>query len=66
MMLVTPKVGAFVQQTGFSKGGFVEHLSQTQAAQQSVTRIISMYVLNSVTPYAADKHDLLFNRRASE
>ncbi len=50
MMLVTPKVGTFVQQTGFSKGGFVEHLSQTQAAQQSVTRIIAMYVLNSVTP----------------
>jgi len=49
-----------------NRGGFVDHLSWTQAAQQSVTRIIVMDVMNSVTPKAAPKHDLLFNKPASE
>ncbi len=50
----------------WSRGGFVDHLSRTQAAQQSVTRIIVMDVMNSVTPKAVAKHDLLFNKTASE
>ncbi len=39
------------------RDGFVEHLS--------VARIIAMTVMNSVTPKAAAKHDLLFNKPAS-
>jgi hypothetical protein len=36
------------------------------AAQQGVTRIIAMTVMNSVTPEGADKHELLFYKLASE
>ncbi len=40
------------------RGGFVEHLSRTQVAQQSVTRLKYITITNLVTPKAAIKHDL--------
>jgi hypothetical protein len=44
------------------RGGFVEHLSLTEVAQQSVTKIIHMTIMNLVTPKAGAKHELLFNK----
>jgi hypothetical protein len=51
---------------GVTKGGCVEHLSQTKEAQQSVTKIITMMVTNLVTNKAGTKYELLFNKLASE
>ncbi len=45
-------------------GGFVEHLSRTQIAQQSVTKFISLGIVNLVTPKAGAKRELLFNEPA--
>jgi hypothetical protein len=45
---------------------FVEHLSQTLAVQQSVTKFIVMIAINLVTPKAATKHELLLNKPMSE
>ncbi len=45
-------------------GGFVEHLSRTQVAQQSVTKFISLGIENLVTPKAGAKRELLFNEPA--
>jgi hypothetical protein len=39
-------------------------LNQTQAAQQSVTRILKIIAMNLVTPKAAAKLELLFNNPA--
>jgi hypothetical protein len=39
-------------------------LNQTQAAQQSVTRILTIITMNLVTPQAAAKLELLFNNPA--
>jgi hypothetical protein len=44
----------------------VKHLCQTKAAQQIVTELIATSAVNFVTPKAATKHDLLFNKPASE
>ncbi len=44
-----------------SSGGLVEHLSPTEVAQQSVTQIMTMTIMNLVTPKAEAKHELLFN-----
>jgi hypothetical protein len=41
---------------------FVEHQSQTLAGQQSVMECITMIVMILVTPKAAAKHELLFNK----
>ncbi len=38
----------------------------TKAAQQSVTKIISLAPLNLITPKAGAKHEHLFNQLASE
>jgi hypothetical protein len=38
------------------RGGFVEYLSSTYVAQQSVAKIISMTLMNLVTPKAGAKH----------
>jgi hypothetical protein len=46
-------------------GGFVEHLSQIQVAQQSVTKIISLICINLVTPKVGAKNELLFNAQAT-
>jgi hypothetical protein len=35
-----------------ARGGFVEHLSPTKVAQQSVTKIIYLVLINLVTPKA--------------
>ncbi len=51
--------------TAAKRVGFVEHLSRTKVAQQTVTRSITMTVTNSATTKAAVKHDLLFNKPAS-
>jgi hypothetical protein len=48
------------------RGGFVEHLSQTQVAQKSVTRLKYITIMNLVTPKARAKHEPLFNEPASE
>ncbi len=48
------------------KGGFVKHLNLTQAAQQSVTKVISLIFVNLVTPKSRAKHELLFNKPATE
>jgi len=47
-----------------ARGGFVEHLSLTLLAQQSVTKYIAMTAINLVTPKAATKPELLFNKPA--
>jgi hypothetical protein len=44
-------------------GGFVERLSQTKVAQQSVTKNTAMIVLNLVTPKASAKKNLLLKNR---
>jgi hypothetical protein len=41
--------------------GFVEHLRLTLVAQQSVTKIISLTIMNLATPKAEAEHELLFN-----
>ncbi len=48
-----------------SRGGFVKQLGQTYAAQQGVTKIISLTFINLVTPKARAKHEPLFNKLAS-
>ncbi len=54
-----------VQQTQL-RGGFIEHLSRTLVAQQSVTKITSLVVVNLVTPKAGAKNELVFNKQAYE
>jgi hypothetical protein len=44
----------------------LEHLRHTLAAQQSVTEFITMAVMKLVTPKAAFKHELLFNKPTQE
>ncbi len=44
---------------------FVEHPNLTLVAQQSVTKIITLAVVNLVTPKAGAKHELLFKERAT-
>ncbi len=46
--------------------GFVEHLSLTSAGQQSVAQFITMLVIKWITQKAATKHELLFNKPASD
>jgi hypothetical protein len=41
--------------------GLVEHLSLTSA-----TKVVTMIIVNLVTPKGAAKHDILFNEPASE
>jgi hypothetical protein len=43
----------------------VEHVSQTEVAQQSVTKSISVTIVNLVTPKAGAKHELLLKEPAS-
>ncbi len=43
------------------RGGFVEHPSLTYLAEQSVTKIISVQIINLVTPKAGAKHELSVN-----
>jgi hypothetical protein len=50
--------------TARPRGWFVEHLGWTKAAQQSVTKFIAMIFMNVVTPKAAAKNQLLFNKLA--
>jgi hypothetical protein len=45
-----------------SRGGFVERLSQSKAAQQNVTKIITLIFINLVTSKAGAKRELLFNK----
>ncbi len=53
-----PKVkGSSPAATASTRGGFVEHLSPTEVAQQSVTKIISLTIINLVTPKARAKHE---------
>jgi len=40
-----------------NRGGFVEHLSLTKVAQQSVTKITYLIFMNLVTPKARAKHE---------
>ncbi len=44
------------------RGGFVEHLSWTLVAQQTVTKNIAMIVINLVTTKVVAKRELLFNK----
>jgi len=48
------------------RAGFVEHLSRTYVAQQSVTKRIEMTATNLVTPRAAAKPELLLNKPGSK
>ncbi len=41
------------------------NISPTKVVQQSATKIISVTIMNLVTPKAGAKHDLLFNKMAS-
>ncbi len=70
MSLLTPKGGAkhdilHNKPATEASGGFVEHLSPTLAAQQSVTKIISVTIKILVTPKARAKHIPLLNKTAS-
>jgi hypothetical protein len=44
---------------------FVKHLSATLVAQQSVTKIMPVTIMNLVTPKDGAKHELLFNKPVS-
>jgi hypothetical protein len=48
------------------RGGFVKRLSQTEVAQQSVTKYKAMIGIYLVAPKAGAKQELLFNKPASE
>ncbi len=50
----------------FTWGGLVEHLCLTKVAQQSVTNILSHTFANLVKAKVGAKHELLFNKPASE
>ncbi len=56
MNLVRPKVGV----------GLWNILVLLKAAQQSVAKIIAMTIVTLATPKAGAKHELLFNKPASE
>jgi hypothetical protein len=47
------------------RGGFVEHISQTQVTQQSVTKMKYLLFINLVATKARAKHEPLFNEPAS-
>jgi hypothetical protein len=47
------------------RGRFIEHLSLTEVAQQSVTKIKPLTNLNLITPKVGAKHEHLFNEPAS-
>ena len=49
-----------------ARGRFVEQLSLTSVAQQSVTKIISVKIMNLVTPKAGAKHEVLVNELATD
>jgi hypothetical protein len=49
----------------FSRSGFVELLSPTSVAQQNVSNLISVTIMNLVTPKAAAEHELLLNELTS-
>jgi hypothetical protein len=51
----------FNNPTSVLRVGFVEHLSLTYVAQQSMTKIISVTMMHLVTPKDGAKHDLLFD-----
>jgi hypothetical protein len=71
MNLVIPKAGAkdgplfnkpaSALSFNLTRGGFVEHVSLTEVAQQSVTQIISLTFVNLVTPKARAEQEHLFN-----
>ncbi len=42
-----------------AREGLIEHLSPTQAAQQRVTKIISLVTVNLVTPKVGANHELV-------
>ncbi len=68
--LVTPKEGAknkllFNKRASEACRGFFEHPSPTQVAQQSVTHIKSLTIMNFVTPTAGAEDELLFNKLPS-
>jgi hypothetical protein len=50
----------------FIRGRYVEHLSLTCVAEQSVIRLIAMVVVNLVTPTAENNCKHLFNKLTSE
>jgi hypothetical protein len=62
--LEKPKAGAKHDHL-FNKPASVEHPSWNYVAQQSVTKIITMTILNLATPKAGAKHEFLFNKPAS-
>ncbi len=43
--------------SGYSHGGYVEHLSLTKVAQQSVTKILSVMIMNVFAPKAGAKRE---------
>jgi hypothetical protein len=48
-----------------SRVGFAEHLSRTQAAHKGVNHFVATFAINLVTPIAAAKQELLFNKPVS-
>jgi hypothetical protein len=63
---VTRKVGAKHEHlfTQPSSEVSLEHLCQTQVAHQSVTKIITVVIINLVTPKAGTEHELWFKKSA--
>ncbi len=49
-----------------ARSRFVEDISPTKAGQQSVTKIISLTIMNLVAPKAGAKRELLYNKPASD
>ncbi len=47
------------------RGRFVDHLSRTKGAQQSVTRIISLAIVNLATAKDGAEYKLLFNKSSA-
>ncbi len=48
------------------RGRFADHLSLTQEVDQNVTKIISVTIMNLVTPKVEAKDELTFIEPASE
>jgi hypothetical protein len=66
MSFVIPEAGA-KHKLLFNKpaSGFIEHLSLTYEAQQSVTKIVSVTIMTYIAPEAGVKCKLLFDKLAS-
>ncbi len=59
------KVQKYTYQPINDRGGFVNHLSLTQVAEQSVIKMIHVAIVILVTPKAGAKHENQFDKQTS-